>query len=259
VSVALLERPTLRADGDGHPIRRVVTVPRPDLEAGFAQVASRLERVTKHEGWGQLGFWVAASFASGILTYNMVPFVGWGRAALVAPAGVLAVATAWMTVVWVTPPVVHCARHVARVTRTVAWLTGFIPGDRATWLPPVPPVPMRGQAVILPWHQLPTANGVLVRRTRIARPVSTVLFYDEGHVIAIGHVKRISSAAPGKVGRTFGARLGMTAETYRNYTRGHDRVCVLELDGAWSCRPFRLDTLGIRGRIGAHRYLGGKS
>ena len=249
-STVLSDRVIREAYGRPDPVRVY------DDEVKKHSLEERHAKLDRAAQWGRIGVAGALAFTVGLLMWNLRIW-GWWNAFRFSFLVVIFIAGAFVAIKYSAPWVRRGARFIDHWVRVGAWWWGFIDVPQPRWIPPLPNVPLPGTAVILPWHSWPTAGGIIVRRTRVARPVTTVLFYDDHHVAAIGHIREIRSESPRDVARRYGAKVGMASDVFRKYTAGRRKVCVIELDAAWSINPFTLDSVGITGPVGSHRYLGG--
>jgi len=207
------------------------------------------------EAWANLYVVAACAFVIGLFTYHLHYFVPWTVALYDATSAVVLVVLAFGVGQTAAPYVRNAILELRHATRVLAWEVGFMDHDRPAWLPPNP-LPIRGRAVILPWHHWVNANSVITRRIRIARPVDWVFFYDKGHITAVGRVKTTVEDTPNRLAGLYGPRLGMNIGAFRRYTTGHRKAYTLELQSAWAM-PGHVtpEDLGVVGPIGSHRYL----
>jgi predicted transcriptional regulator len=258
---AVLTRPlpSVRLDRHGRPVPRVQATHAQagDLDAKYAATLARIERVAEWEAWARIGIVAALSFTVGILTYDLAPFVGWASAFVDALTLTALTALAFPAGRALAPHVAHALHATRALDLSLSWWVGMTVPRRDAYLPPLPPHPLAGAVAIIPWHGALARDGVIVRRTRLARHVDWVLLYDHSHVVGVARVTGQVWDTPTAIARLYGPRTGLSARVYRDYTAGHRRACALTTDLTYRlARPVALDALGIRGPLGSHRYLG---
>ena len=243
-----------RPGPDGYPIPRVhmrPATPTPE----FLATLERFARTKTLEEWAVFGVVIAIVFNIGVFTYLLSPVVGWWTALVDTTSVVLLLVFAYGLGRTVAPYLSRFSAWLDTRIHVVAWWLGYTHRSHS-WLSPLPPYPIQGRIAIVPWHAGVERDSVIVRRVRIGRPITAVLFYDGGHVRAVGRVKDVWWGHPAGIAYAFGHRFGISRHAYRDYTTSHEKACAIELQTAWHVtQPFTLESIGVTGPVGSHRYV----